>query len=94
VTAMDERASYAIEPISGQPADDACGHADDARGMEQADNAPLPPIPPPVVGWRLTMQRDGRSVEQHECGTFDEAQRAGVAWLQQHGSESISQRWF
>ncbi|HVX57109.1 MAG TPA: hypothetical protein VHA37_05230 [Candidatus Saccharimonadales bacterium] len=56
---------------------------------------PLAPIPPPVVGWRLTLQAEGAAVEQRafdgEEG-FAEAQRIGGDWLQQHG-EDDSSRW-
>jgi hypothetical protein len=48
-------------------------------------------IPSPVVAWRLTLSLDGNAVEQRECGTFDQAQREGAAWLQQHGEDGISQ---
>ena len=61
---------------------------DPIRG--QADDV-LPAIPAPVVGWRLTLQRDGRSVEQREHCEFDDAQRDGAAWLRQHGSDGIDQ---
>jgi hypothetical protein len=44
-----------------------------------------------VVGWRLSLHIDGRAIELRECGTFDEAQREGAAWLQQHGEDGISQ---
>jgi hypothetical protein len=57
----------------------------------QADDALLPPIPPPVIGWQLTLSLDGRNVELHEHRDFNDAQRDGAAWLQQHGSDGISQ---
>ncbi|MFT3761662.1 MAG: hypothetical protein QM761_03420 [Pseudoxanthomonas sp.] len=81
-------AGYAIDPIRG-PADAARRQAEAV--WEQAGHAPLPPIPAPVVGWRLTLSLDGRSVEQREHRAFDDAQREGAAWLQQHGSDGISQ---
>lgn len=56
----------------------------------QADDV-LPAIPAPVVGWRLTLRLDGRSIEQREHRNFDDAQREGAAWLQQHGGDGISQ---
>lgn len=61
--------------------DPICGQANDV----------LPAITPPVIGWRLTLQRDGRSIEQHEHREFDDAQHEGAAWLQEHGSDGISQ---
>ena len=83
-------AAYAIEPIRGQEADDDIMRLRE-EGWEQAGHAPLPAIPPPVVGWRLTLSMDGKTVEQRECGTFDDAQRDGMAWLQRHGEDGISQ---
>ena len=83
-------ARYAIEPIRGQEADDAITRLRE-QAWEQAGHAPLPAIPPPVVGWRLVLSLDGNAAEQRECGAFDEAQREGAAWLQQHGEDGISQ---
>ncbi len=69
---------------------DAASYAiDPIRG--QADAALLPAIPPPVIGWRLTLSLDSRRVAQREHREFDDAQRDGAAWLQQRGGDGISQ---
>ncbi|KAF1684546.1 hypothetical protein B1992_14980 [Pseudoxanthomonas broegbernensis] len=83
-------ATYAIEPIRRSSASDNIMQLRE-EAWERVGYAPLPAIPPPVVGWRLVLNIENNAVEQRECGTFDNAQREGAAWLQQHGEDGISQ---
>lgn len=63
--------------------------------MCQAIGLTLPPEPPHVVGWQLTLCTEGNAIEQRDFDGaehgFDDAQRADAAWLAQHGQDSISQ---
>ncbi|WP_066093827.1 hypothetical protein [Xanthomonas massiliensis] len=84
------RHAFIIDPIRRQRDADSI-----TRMMEDAwlavHGEPLAPIPPPVVGWRLTLCADGGTVERREFGVegFADAQDAGSAWLRQHGGDSI-----
>lgn len=86
----DVSAGYAIEPIRGERDGDPI-----TKLMEDAwlavHGEPLAPIPPPVVGWQLTLCADSSAIERREFGTegFADAQDAGSAWLQQHSGDSI-----
>lgn len=86
--------AYAIEPIRGQPASDGTTRLRE-EAWAQAGYAPLPAIPPPVIGWRLVLSIGDNAIEQRECGEgeegFMQAQRDGAAWLQRHGEDGISQ---
>lgn len=83
-------ATYAVEPIRGQDADEVTTRLKE-EAWRYAGCAPLPAIPPPVVGWRLTFTFGGNAIEQRKCSTFYQAQRDDAAWLQQHGEDAISE---
>lgn len=86
---------YAIEPIRRERDDDPAI----TRRMEDAwlavHGEPLAPIPPPVVGWRLTLNGESNAVVVREFGDgeegFEQAQREGGDWLRRHDQDGISQ---
>jgi len=95
MTAPDTpRHKFVIDPIHQAPTEEpevaqTLAHLCQAIGLE------LPPMPPSVVGWRLTLTIDGQLAEQHEFDGvqegFQNAQHAARAWLAQHGTDSIGQ---
>ena len=95
MTAPDApRHHFRIDPIRRLVVEDP----DVQRTLEhvcQAVGIALPPAPPVVVGWQLTLCADDNTIEQREFDGaehgFDDAQRAGGAWLAEHGQDSLSQ---
>ena len=88
------RPTFVIDPIRQAVVEDS-EVARTLADLCQAIGLELPPTPPSVVGWRLTLTRDGQPAEQRvfdgaEEG-FQNAQDAGRAWLAQHGGNSIDQ---
>lgn len=86
-------ASYAIEPIRGERDDDPAITAMMEAAWLAVHGEPLVPMPPQVIGWRLTLRINGEAIERREFSggedAYVDAQDAGSAWLQQHGGNSV-----
>lgn len=86
--------SFRIDPIRAQSArnSDLAVMLEGVPGWSEGD---WQDVPPPIIGWRLTLTHCGQ-INEHQAFAggddgFRSAQAAGKAWLASHGADGISQ---
>lgn len=86
--------SFHIDPIRAQSAlhPDLAVMLEGAPGWSEGD---WKDVPPPIIGWRLTLMHCGHAAEHQDFAGghdgFRSAQATGKAWLASHGADGISQ---
>ena len=86
--------SFHIDPIRAQSAlhPDLAVMLEGAPGWSEGD---WKDVPPPIIGWRLTLMHCGQTVEHQDFAGgddgFRDAQATGQTWLASHGVDGISQ---